>query len=74
MFVNTHLSSMFSETWATMFITSVHFEMWQSVDSEMHLYISENSRKLMLLNHIKTSTCRSTEKWQEMSNNHNHIN
>lgn len=65
---------MFSETWDTVFITLVHFEMGQSVHSEMHLYISENSRKLLLLNHIKTGTDRSIEKRQEMSNNHNHIN
>lgn len=38
------------------------------------LYISENLRKLLLLYHIKRGTGRSTEKQQQMSNNHNHIN
>lgn len=57
-----------------MFITLVHFEMGQSARSETHLYISENSKKLLPLNHIKTGTGRSTEKRQETSNNHNHIN
>jgi len=56
------------------FITLVRFEMGQSVHSEMHLHISENSRELLLLNHIKIGTGRSTEKRQETSNNHNHIN
>jgi len=65
---------MFSETRNTVFTTLVQFEMGQSVHSEMHLYISENSRKLLLLKHIKTGTGRSTEKRRETSNNHNHIN
>jgi hypothetical protein len=65
---------MFSEIWNTVFITLLHFEMGQTVHIEMHLYISENSRKLPLLNHIKRGTGRSTEKWQKTSNNHNHIN
>jgi hypothetical protein len=62
---------MFSETWNTVFTTLVHFEMRQSVEGETHLYISENSRMLLLLKHIKTGTGRSTEKQREMSNNHN---